>query len=87
LTSPEKVDIDAQVCGIITDVLGSSAPAEIRLDDELHEIGIESLTILEIVVRIENECGIKIGDSEIFEAALSRVGDLVKLVQSHVGNS
>ncbi|WP_371540563.1 MULTISPECIES: acyl carrier protein [unclassified Streptomyces] len=75
------------MCGIIRAALGSSAPAEIGLDDDLHELGIESLTILEIVVRVEQECGITIGDSEIFEAALRRVGDLVKLAQSHVGNS
>ncbi|MCX4725948.1 acyl carrier protein [Streptomyces sp. NPDC090052] len=85
MTSPEKVE--TQVCGIIRAALGPSAPAEIGLDDDLHGLGIESLTILEIVVRVEQECGITIGDSEIFEAALRRVGDLVKLAQSHVGNS
>ncbi|MFF8788736.1 acyl carrier protein [Streptomyces sp. NPDC015125] len=83
--SPEKVD--TQVCEIIATVLGSSAPAEIKIDDELREIGIDSLTILEIVVRVEKECGITIGDSEIFQVALRRVEDLVKLVQSHVENS
>ncbi len=85
LTSPVKVD--TRVCEIIAAALGPSAPAEIKLDDELRGIGIDSLTILEIVVRVEKECGITIGDSEIFEAALARVEDLVKLVQSHVDNS
>lgn len=72
---------------VIADVIGSSEPTGIGLDDELHEIGIESLNILEIVVRLEQEYEIKIGDGEIFEAALSRVGDIAKLVQSHVGSS
>ncbi|MFI1225620.1 MULTISPECIES: acyl carrier protein [unclassified Streptomyces] len=85
MTSPEK--IETRVREVITAVIGSSAPADIALDDELHEIGIESLNILEIVVRLEQEFDIKIGDGEIFEAALSRVGDIAKLVQSHVGSS
>ncbi|PBC80579.1 acyl carrier protein [Streptomyces sp. 2112.3] len=85
MTSPVKVD--TRVCEVIAAVLGSSAPAEIKNDDELRGIGIDSLSILEIVVRVEKECGITIGDSEIFEAALCRVDDLVKLVQSHVENS
>ncbi|MFC5219742.1 acyl carrier protein [Streptomyces coerulescens] len=72
---------------VITAVIGSSAPADISLDDELHEIGIESLNILEIFVRLEQEYDIKIGDGEIFEAGLSRVGDIAKLVKSHVGSS
>ncbi|MBL1102168.1 acyl carrier protein [Streptomyces coffeae] len=75
------------MCEIIAAVLGSAAPAEVKSDDELREIGIDSLAILEIVVRVEKECGITIGDSEVFEAALRRVDDLVKLVQSHVENS
>ncbi|MFG2533313.1 acyl carrier protein [Streptomyces sp. NPDC048516] len=79
--------VDTRVCEVIAGVLGSSAPAEIKIDDELRAIGIDSLSILEIVVRVEKECGITIGDSEIFEAALRRVDDLVKLVQAHVQNS
>ncbi|GAA2662998.1 acyl carrier protein [Streptomyces lunalinharesii] len=85
MTPPEKVE--SQVREIIASVLGSSAPSEIRLDDELHEIGVESLSILAIVVRVEEECGIKIGDSELFEASLKRVGDLVELVQSNMAHS
>ncbi|MFG2225109.1 acyl carrier protein [Streptomyces sp. NPDC048644] len=85
MTPPEKVE--SRVREIIAAVLGPAAPAEIGRDDELHAIGIESLSILEIAVRVEEECGIKIGDSELFQASLTRVGDLVKLVQSHVDNS
>ncbi|NDZ79504.1 acyl carrier protein [Streptomyces sp. SID10853] len=97
MTSPERIETPdtsgapertgAQVRGIIAAALGPSAPPDIGLDDELHALGIDSLTILEIVVRVEQECGIKIGDSEIFEAPLKRVGDLVKLVTAHVENS
>ncbi|MEU6484428.1 acyl carrier protein [Streptomyces sp. NPDC046887] len=85
MTSPEKVE--TRVREVVADVIGPSAPPTIGLDDELHEIGIESLNILEIVVRLEQEFDIKIGDAEIFEAALSRVGDIAKLVQTHVGRS
>lgn len=85
MTSPEKVE--TQVRDIIAAVLGSSAPAHIGPHDELHEIGVDSLTILEIIVQVEKQCDIRIGDSEIFQIPLKQVGDLVQLVQSHVGNS
>ncbi|MER0240895.1 acyl carrier protein [Streptomyces sp. HSW2009] len=85
MTSPEKVE--SQLYEIITAVLGSAAPKSIGLADELPEIGVDSLTILEIVVRIEQECGIEIGDSEVFAVPLRQVSDLVQLVQTHVGNS
>lgn len=67
------------------EVVGSKVPAqEIGDEQKLYQLEIESLNILEITVRIEQEFGIQIDDAEIFEADLTRVGSLVDLVRSHV---
>ncbi|KPI00287.1 acyl carrier protein familyprotein [Actinobacteria bacterium OK074] len=64
------------------------APEEIGDEQFLtsEEIGLDSLSLLEVIVRLEAEFGILIPDSEVFHAQLETVGNLTELVGQHREN-
>jgi acyl carrier protein len=83
--STSSDDVARRVKEIMLEVVGSKVSAqEIGDEKKLSHLGIESLNVLEIAVRIERVFDIQIDDAEIFEADLTRVGSLVDLVRSHV---
>ncbi|MGW7541094.1 acyl carrier protein [Streptomyces sp. NPDC054770] len=56
-------------------------------DDQLltsQEIGLDSLSLLEVIVRLESEFEVLIPDSEVFHAQLQTVEDLTELVAQQV---
>ncbi|MEU8264753.1 phosphopantetheine-binding protein [Micromonospora sp. NPDC048999] len=48
------------------------------------EIGVDSLSLLELIVRIEREFGIQIPDQDVFAAELRTIDDLTALVETHL---
>ncbi|MFE2531612.1 acyl carrier protein [Streptomyces sp. NPDC059371] len=61
-------------------------PAEEITDEQVltDEIGLDSLSLLEVVVRLEAEFRTVIPDSELFRARLRTVGDLTDLTARHI---
>jgi len=53
-------------------------PSEINMDTEFGDLGIDSLDVTELIMKIEDEFAIKI---EIAEA-LAKVSELVALIES-----
>lgn len=62
------------------------APDEIGNDQSLasQEIGLDSLSLLEVIVRLESEFEVLIPDSEVFQAQLQTVENLTELVAHHM---
>lgn len=79
--------VAASVKQIIISVLG--LPINVAdLDDDLSlyssTIGLDSLTLLHIITKLEEEISCRIDDQALMFAQLVDVGSLVKLVSSHV---
>lgn len=79
--------VAASVKQIIISVL--DLPMDVtELDDDLslysNAIGLDSLTLLRIITRLEEEIPCKIDDRAMMFAQLVDVGSLVELVSSHI---
>jgi acyl carrier protein len=48
----------------------------------VEDLGLDSLSILEIIVKLEQKCGIRMPPEQL--ASVRTVGDTVKLVQHHI---
>lgn len=59
-----------------------TTPDAIETDTPLAEYGVDSFLLLEVIVAIEEEFGIKIEQSDIRAETLRSVGTLTELVQS-----
>ncbi len=62
-----------------------TTPDAIETDAPLAEYGVDSFLLLEVIVAIEEEFGIKIEQSDIRAETLRSVGTLTELVQSKQG--
>lgn len=62
-----------------------TTPDAIETDTQLAEYGVDSFLLLEVIVGIEEEFGIKIEQSDIRAETLRSVGTLTELVQSKQG--
>ena len=58
------------------------APEDIESDTPLADYGVDSFLLLEVIVAIEEEFGVKIEQSDIRAETLRSVGTLTELVQS-----
>ena len=56
----------------------------IELEDEFAHIGIDSLKIVELIVKIEDEFNIKFEDSELNPVKLLFVKNIVNLTEKYV---
>lgn len=69
----------ARIQALVAAELGKPA-AEIAINDELTaDLGAHALDVLRLVMQIEDEFGISVGDDEI--NGLRTVGDLIALVE------
>ena len=62
-----------------------TTPDAVATDTPLAEYGVDSFLLLEVIVGIEEEFGIKIEQSDIRAETLRSVGTLTELVQSKQG--
>ncbi len=58
------------------------APADIGDDTALVEYGVDSFLLLEVIVAIEEEFGVKIEQGDITSETLKSVNSLAELVES-----
>lgn len=83
---PSKNSVATSVKRVIISVLDLDM---VDLDDSLSlysdDIGMDSLTLLHVITRIEQELSFQIEDEVIMSATLVTVGDLVELVSGLVG--
>lgn len=56
---------------------------EIRDEDSLAELGIDSLMTVELIVRIEEECGFIFEASELDPEKIATVQAIIELAESH----
>ena len=54
---------------------------EIKLTDMLHDVGIDSLSFMEIVVYIEEEFGITVADEDLASERFDTVGALKSYIE------
>ncbi|OEU39246.1 hypothetical protein AJ89_09935 [Lactococcus cremoris subsp. cremoris IBB477] len=54
--------------------------SEIKDDDKLSSIGVDSLSIVEIIVGLEEKFNIEFDDSELNSEQLSSIPEILKLV-------
>ncbi|MBN0975567.1 MULTISPECIES: acyl carrier protein [unclassified Gordonia (in: high G+C Gram-positive bacteria)] len=77
--SASQSQIVAGIAEIVEDVTGIE-PEEVTVDKSfVDDLDIDSLSIVEIVVQLEDKYGVKIADEDIQQ--LSTVGDAVAFVQ------
>lgn len=72
------MNIENDIKKIIAD-MAQLKTNEINDEDLLIDIGIDSLSLVELIVRIENRVNIIFEDSDLNPEKLTMVGDLVKL--------
>lgn len=66
--------------------LDQAVPADIPDDEPLigsPRLGLDSIDMLELVIRFEKEFGVKIGSSEESRLALSSISALAGYIRSH----
>lgn len=71
---------------IATLKLDGVAPADIPSEEPLigsTQFGLDSLDALELVLAVEKEYGVKIGNSEASRAALASVDSLAAYIRAH----
>jgi acyl carrier protein len=79
--------IQSQLKRIIVETLNLEdvRPEDIQDDQSLFDtgLGLDSIDVLELVVRIEKEFGVKIENSEAAKKALQSVNTLAAYIQAH----
>jgi len=71
------MDVMETVKSILAENL-NIAPESVDSDSTFESLGIDSLDLVELIVRLEQECDIDFGEPE----GLATVGDLVSYVES-----
>ena len=76
---------DGEILSLIKEALASAAPERadvaLNMDSTLGELGISSITALEIAGYIEEKLNIRLPDDEL--APLNTIGGLVQLIRRH----
>lgn len=77
---------DDEILALIKEALVDAAPehagATLKMESTLGEIGISSITALEIAGYIEEKLDIRLPDDEL--APLNSIGELVKLIRRQI---
>ena len=56
----------------------------IRQEDKLSEIGINSLSVVDLIIALEDELGIHFKSSDLNPAQIQTVQDIIKLVDNYI---
>jgi acyl carrier protein len=81
-------DVTADVIAVIAKKVPAGRSEPIKLDDNLKDIGLESIDALEMIFDLEEKFGIQIPYNANSAAAdFSTVGDVVKAIQRVVDES
>lgn len=75
----------AAVKETVLDVVGpGNSTGDVDSQDQLVDLGVESLNILEILVRIERRLQIEFNDADVVTWSFTSVASLIALVDHHV---
>ncbi len=78
----EADNIELRLSKIIARASFTKVPAdEIKLTNLLHDVGIDSLSFMEIVVYIEEEFGITVADEDLASERFDTVGALKSYIE------
>lgn len=83
LSTSEKT-IEDRVAGILLEYASNTPPSG-PLNSSLtlrNDLGIESLSLVSVVLRLGEECGVEMMDSSLEIRTLETVGDLISLGHS-----
>lgn len=72
--------LSPELAQIIEDASGLEA-GSLSADSSLRELGVTSLAMIEIAVRVEDAFGVRLEDADVF--ALETVGDLAGFIAEH----
>lgn len=78
----ESMNAESYVFNLIVKKCGGKGGGNVVSETELKNLPLGSLKVLEIVSDIETEFSIDVDEKTLFE--ISKVGDLVKLVEKHM---
>ena len=76
------MDIFQRVAEVITETVGSEEIAAEQLLKE--DIGLDSLSLVSVVVGLEEKFGIEFQESDLDPSEIAQVKDLVKLVEKYI---
>jgi acyl carrier protein len=76
-------DIDQRVTTHLA-IVTRSQPGRLTDQERLVDVGLDSLSLLELLVRIERDFGLTIADRAVLEANLVTVADLVHFVDDQL---
>lgn len=76
MTSPELASIIEEASGLEAEALTPDA--------KLHDLGLTSLTMIEIAVRVEDTFGVRLDDDVVYN--LQTVGDLSAHIEAEKGD-
>ena len=72
-----------KVINVISEIT-SLPTSEIALEDNLSNIGIGSLKIVELIIRLEQELDIKFDDGELDPSKLIKVKNVLELTEKYI---
>ncbi|MDO5031309.1 acyl carrier protein [Corynebacterium sp.] len=72
-------DTYGQIVRLIATATGGDKDADIERDMRLEDLGVESLERIELAIRIEETCGVRLNEAAM--DSLHTVGDLVSFVE------
>jgi acyl carrier protein len=81
----ENLDVITMFNRVATQVEKSKKLPEFKREDKITGLGIDSVSMMEVIGVIEDELDIKIPDEKL--AQLQTVGDIEKVVLEQVGNA
>lgn len=72
--------IELKICEIMSNIVKDTDGISITLGSKLLDLGIDSLTFIEVIVEIENEFGIEFGEEKLNQKEFESVQEIAKYV-------
>jgi acyl carrier protein len=69
------------IVAILREVLGETCPVPLELDTELRTLGISSLNLMQVIVRLEGAFDIEFADEMLDLSSFPRISDLALYVE------
>jgi acyl carrier protein len=73
-----------KIVAILREVLGDACTVPLELDTELRALGISSLNLMKVIVRLEGAFDIEFADELLDISSFPRVADLALYVEERV---
>lgn len=77
------MDINSKVCEIIASIVGIEAKEINESDALIADLGFESLTLVELLIEVEDSFDITLDESDLDPLKLESTDDIIKLVEKY----